>query len=262
MTGQIVEGPLGVPARSPISGSTNGGDIPVSDLDVRLTYSRSHGDGPLRVSLTKRTHTFTAELTATTATLYHDVGGHRTTIGAPMRLPAGGRPVRVELSNADYRATLRIDDAVVAQTTPDQYAPDLDALLQEYRDQTVPPLPTVTIRADDQQSRISHLSLWRDVYYYNRNVSWATPQSFPTKTQQLGDDEYFTMGDNSQLSWDARCWYDGVHLPAERLDVQAGRVPGRFLLGKAFYVYWPAGYKAADWLPSFVPNFQGMRLIR
>ena len=51
--------------------------------------------------------------------LYHDAGGRRTTVGLPRPLDGrGDRPVRVELSNADYRATLRIDGQVVAQTTP------------------------------------------------------------------------------------------------------------------------------------------------
>ena len=39
-----------------------------------------------------------------------------------------------------------------------------------------------------------------------------------------------------------------VKLPWEDLDVESGRVPGRFLLGKAFFVYWPAGYR-----PPFYP---------
>ncbi len=262
-THQIVEGPLAIPARDP--GSVNPDDTFVSDLDLRLTYQRTAGNGKFELAMTKRAHTFTAELTPTTATLYHDAGGHRTIVGTPVRLPAGGRPVRVELSNADYHAALRVDDAIVAQTTPADYAPDVPALIREFRDHVSPPMPTVTIRADDQQSRVSHLSLWRDVYYYNRggNPKWAVPLPFPDGgPQQLGPDEYFTQGDNSELSWDARCWREGLNLPAEDLFAEPGRVPGRFMLGKAFYVYWPAGYKAADWLPSFVPNFQGMRLIR
>jgi signal peptidase I len=256
---------LAIPERRP--GTATPGDFPVSDLDLRLTYRRTDGNGPFTVAMTKRGHTFTAELTPTTATLYHDVDGRRTTIGSAP-LPRSGRPVRVELSNADYRATLRIDDAVVARTTPAQYAPDLSALLREYNARLFPPAPTVTIRADDQQAAVSHLSLWRDVFYYNQNppgfgaVSWATPRDFPNGAQVLGPDEYFTMGDNSQLSWDARCWTQRIDLPGESLQVAAGRVPGRFLLGRAFYVYWPAGYKATDWLPAFVPNFAGMRLIR
>jgi hypothetical protein len=77
----------------------------------------------------------------------------------------------------------------------------------------------------------------------------------------LGKDEYFVMGDNTALSWDARWWPNGVSLPAEDLQVEAGRVPGRFLLGKAFYVYWPAGYPVNSSLPAFVPNFGSMRFI-
>ena len=77
------------------------------------------------MALTKRNHTFTAELTPTTATLYHDHDGHRAVIGTPVPLNAGTRPVRVELSNADYQVTLRIDDAIVARSTKADYAPDL-----------------------------------------------------------------------------------------------------------------------------------------
>jgi signal peptidase I len=77
----------------------------------------------------------------------------------------------------------------------------------------------------------------------------------------LNKDEYFVMGDNSILSYDARCWGNGVNLPAEQLDVEAGRVPARFMLGKAFYVYWPAGFAPAPGWPAFVPNFGAMRFI-
>ena len=69
------------------------------------------------------------------------------------------------------------------------------------------------------------------------------------------------MGDNSPISGDARYWTDPIHLPAEQLDVEAGRVPGRFLLGKAFFVYWPAGYRPIDAAPALVPNFGDMRII-
>ena len=89
----------------------------------------------------------------------------------------------------------------------------------------------------------------------------ARVRAKPDEEVQLGKDEYFCMGDNSLLSFDGRCWPTGVHLPAEQLDVEAGKVPGRFLLGKAFYVYWPAGYLAIPALPAFVPNFGSMRFI-
>ncbi len=260
-----------VPERRPEPDWVGLNDFPVTDLDLRLTYQRTAGTGPFTAALTKRDDTFTAELTPTTATLYHDVGGKRTVVGHPFSLPAGAAPVRVELSDASYHALLWVNGTVVAQTTTAEYAPDARALYLECQSDVPAPYPKVSIRADDQQASVRHLSLWRDVYYYNRNppnqqqLKWAVPANapaaFPAGAQVLGPDEYFTMGDNSQLSYDARCWPDGVRLPAEDLDVGPGRVPGRFLLGKAFYVYWPAGYKAAGWLPSFVPNFGGMRII-
>ena len=69
------------------------------------------------------------------------------------------------------------------------------------------------------------------------------------------------MGDNSYKSSDGRYWTSEVHLPDERLDVAAGIVPGRFLLGKAFFVYWPAGYRPFPGAPGIIPNFGDMRFI-
>ena len=78
---------------------------------------------------------------------------------------------------------------------------------------------------------------------------------------QVGPDEYFVLGDNTVISKDARYWTDPIKLPAEDLDVGAGRVPGRFMLGKAFFVYWPAGHRPAPGLPGLVTNFGDMRFI-
>jgi signal peptidase I len=233
--------------------------INVSDVDLRLTYQRTAGDGPLELLLTKRGRSFVAQISPNQAALFEERNGSRTAIGSPMALAPSEHPLRLEFSNADYQVTLRADDKVVAQTTPAEYAPDIPALIEEFHAYGKAPAPRIEITASHQQSKISHLSLWRDVYYYNRdqNVRRATPDDPVT----LGKDEYFTMGDNSILSYDARCWPTGVHLPAEDLDVDAGRVPGRFLLGKAFYVYWPAGYLANPSLPAFVPNFGAMRFI-
>ena len=81
------------------------------------------------------------------------------------------------------------------------------------------------------------------------------------------DDEYFVLGDNSQISGDARYWDIPINLDAESLHLESGRVPGRFLLGKAFFVYWPAGYRPTEKIPiikdiPIVPNAGDMRFIR
>jgi signal peptidase I len=235
------------------------GEIPVSDLDLRVTYQRNSGQGPLNLTLIKRGHAFTAEIAPTKATLYQDYNGKRTMIGSPFDLKPSMHPVRIELSNADYQVTLRIDGDIAAQSTPADFAPDMRQLRIEFDDNRTPPPGSAEIEAYNQHCELSHLSLWRDVYYYNsgRGVLRATP----TNPAVLKSDEYFVMGDNSILSYDARCWDKGVNLPAEEIDAEAGRVPARFMLGKAFYVYWPAGYLAYPGWPAFVPNFGSMRFI-
>jgi len=65
------------------------------------------------------------------------------------------------------------------------------------------------------------------------------------------------------VSLDARFWGAPVDLPREGdYHVGPGRVPGRFLLGKAFFVYWPAGYRPNSIPFGIEPDFGDMRFIR
>jgi hypothetical protein len=73
--------------------------------------------------------------------------------------------------------------------------------------------------------------------------------------------EYFCCGDNSPISGDGRYWETPIDLPHENLTCDAGKVPERFLLGKAFFVYWPAGFRPVESAPAVVPNFGEMRFI-
>jgi hypothetical protein len=77
----------------------------------------------------------------------------------------------------------------------------------------------------------------------------------------LGPDEFFVLGDNSYVSLDARYWEDPIDLPHENLHVESGRVPRRFMLGRAFFVYWPAGFRPIDSAPAIAPDFGDMRFI-
>lgn len=235
----------------------------VSDAMVEFYYQHDRGEGPLRVQLTKQNHQFEAAILANQASLWMD----GKLLAGPVTLPANSAARHIEFSNADYRVALRVDDQDVIVTTPEQYHPDIPALIDAFKQNKHMSKPEIRISAERQDCTISHVKLWRDIYYLNRDkpgrgtIVWGTPMNFPNGLMQLGEDEFFVMGDNSFVSSDARYWQQPIDLPHEELSVDAGRVPRRFMLGKAFFVYWPAGYRPIDSAPAIVPDFGDMRFI-
>ncbi len=231
----------------------------VGDLKLQFYYQRKAGDGPMQVMLGKRGETFIAELSTDSIRLLHqDDKGQLKELIAPTKasLPVGSTH-RVEFTNVDYEITLLIDGKEVLKTTQDQYHPDISKLIAEQsRAYDLP--PTAELRAGHQTCDVSHLSIWRDIYYISRGGRFNATANAPMR---LGPDEYFVLGDNSQISGDGRYWNEAIDLPFEHLKVDAGKVPGRFLLGKAFFVYWPAGYRPFDSWPAIAPDFGDMRLI-
>lgn len=262
------------PPRPPIKAN-------VSDLKLALDYQREAGNGALQLELSKLNQTFIASVTPQGVQLLRRARGDDNAAATAVPqdgqdpterlqeapLPdLGGKPMRLEFTNVDYQVTLRINGQVVLQTTPQQYHPDFAALLEAYERNEQSPPPAVRITARQQRCSLGHISLWRDVYYINRDVglSWGIPEDYPQHIARLGPDDYFVLGDNSVMSQDARYWQTPVYLPNEDLyDTLGGRVPRRFMLGKAFFVYWPAGYRPVPTLqmPVMVPNFGEMRFI-
>lgn len=265
----------------------NGGyiaDNNVSDVKLAMHYQRVAGEGPLKLNLVLRPktdieRTFVAEITRSQAKLImRDQRGAETVIGTASLPTDCSSATKVELISADYQVTLRVAEQDLISTTPQQFAPDLTYLLNNYDSLEKLPKPQVSITAEKQTARFTHVSLWRDVYYTNRErgtgenitrrnnrtpLPWASPERFPEHVIHLGANEFFACGDNSIISGDGRYWQSPINLPDEDLTADAGRVPARFLLGKAFFVYWPAGYKPlpGESVPAIVPNFGRMRFI-
>jgi signal peptidase I len=263
--------------------NTPGGDQArntVNDLKLAFWYQRTGGQDSLKLHLSKRDHDFFAEINNDQVVLLHKhPDGTTTTDAGPVKLADLGlnsaAGLWLEFTNVLYKVTLRINGKEVLVTTPDEYAPDVEELLREYNHHAQGPRPgppTIEITANNETCLISHLQLHRDIYYTNRdgpvNATPDTPivlhhrgQPRPEPASTYDDDEYFVMGDNSLISGDARYWTEPINLVHENLIVEGGRVPGRFLLGKAFFVYWPSGYRPIPGWPSLVPDFGDMRFI-
>jgi signal peptidase I len=236
-------------------------DNNVSDVKLAFYYQRTAGDGPLRVQLTKNDHLFETQINSSTVTLLMD--GNPITSPAP--IPGDRSLMHVEMINADYRVAVRINDQELLATTDQQYHPDMRKLLDDFRHRAKSEKPVIRLIGENQSCDITHLGLWRDIYYLNRDRAGrplkASPDEFPFQLMRLGPDEFFVLGDNSYVSLDARYWDDPIDLPHENLRVESGRVPRRFMLGKAFFVYWPAGFRPIDSAPALAPDFGDMRFI-
>ncbi len=239
----------------------------VGDLKLSFFYERKVGDGPLRLLMSKGEDTFVAELTPGHAKLIRQPrdGKAEPVLMGESEISKSNGPLEVEFTNHDYRVALRLGGKDVIVTTREQYHPNVARLLADYAAARMPAAPTVEIACERQQSAISHLNLSRDIYYINRGSREDGRMAFagtPRNIMHLGKDEYFVMGDNALISGDARYWSKPIELPYEDLRVEPGRVPGRFMLGKAFFVYWPAGFRPFPQAPPLAPDFGDMRFIR
>lgn len=101
------------------------------------------------------------------------------------------------------------------------------------------------------------------------NLAWGVMGN-PIRLMDSDDpdlDEFFVLGDNSPQSLDGRAWTKAA--PTLRLYdedgnalYQLGTVPRYAMIGRALFVYWPAGFRLPGVSLPIVPNVGRMRLIR
>jgi signal peptidase I len=109
---------------------------------------------------------------------------------------------------------------------------------------------------------LAYLRLDRDVYYLNeggtRISRYEVEDPRPASQGnpfQLHEGEYFVCGDNSPRSLDCRLW----PVPPAPADMRPV-VPQKNLVGKAFFVYWPAAGTRRG-VPKVVPDPSGWRMV-
>ncbi|MAX35965.1 signal peptidase I [Gimesia sp.] len=159
----------------------------------------------------------------------------------------------VMFANVDQRLCLWINGSVVDLGAASEYQPPVSPAPREG---DLAPAGVAGVGID---FTVSHLMLQRDIYYradeYYQNQEYSgdrrhlwellwDPAAWSRQYEdhrqqvrfdQMSDDEFFVLGDNSARSADSRLW--GNARQAERRHA----VPRSALVGKAFMIYWPHG---------------------
>lgn len=223
------------------------------------------------------------------------------TVSAKTPVTAGER-VTLRFTNADDQLTLWVNDRVIKFNGPTVFDHRHFRKPAEDRPRFAPgehPLDAAPLALAVQggAATVRHLKVDRDKYYisisntYNGLVDYADdgrsgPRESLAAIQQalanpqlwdafkgwearrtvafdLGEDQFFPMGDNSPESQDARCWTTSIPFNAINPDAYLWAdkhyVPRDLLVGKALMVFWPHTWSQP--LP-FTPNLKKIRLIR
>ncbi|MBI4718966.1 MAG: hypothetical protein HY763_14260, partial [Planctomycetes bacterium] len=237
---------------------------PVSDQRVRFVLTPSSPTGRLTIRLDKLGRTFWAVIEMDGKASLVESRQEPATDAPAMTSVAiepflPGRSVEVSFENLDYRLALRVGGREVLASSSDKdspayYGPDLKALrTMRGPGSSAPP----RIYGQGGSWEITHLAVDRDEYYYHDptfqplGVAWGPRGGWGSPEQPilLRGHEYFMLGDNTSASKDSRLWDTwGPHLRDRGDAFQLGTVPADQLIGKAFFVYWPAPHRL-DWLP-------------
>lgn len=254
----------------------------VGDVLLKFVFTPDSSKGALKVYLSKGSDEFIARLDADGTVQLFKVGLR----GALVQLQKNqidplvpGKPLRIEFENLDYRIALRIDDEEQVATVDSQYAPDPVRLFKGYGRDDSTNRAAIRLGSEQMAMHIDHLSVYRDVFYRSDCQLESGSQLIPTKRNPYGHlpgwgttlnpillrdspKEYFCLGDNSPQSKDSRLWWEVCPMLEQRGDYRFGTVPADLMIGKAFFVYWPSGYRISKETPGVIPNVGRMRIIR
>ena len=177
-----------------------------------------------------------------------------------------GHPYIVSMSNIDHQIRFWFNRRLVLEYTP-PWTVGQALKFRDYQIEYGREVPKILVNVTGVCT-LRHLNLMRDIYYTQAHVENSDGSDMGPGTATAGHPlklhagEYFMMGDNSAYSADGRVW-DRVDPALADLHLHIGVVPQRYILGKAFMVYWPAGFRLFDgygW--PLIPNVGKMRLIR
>lgn len=228
-----------------------------SDLMVRF-YAEFHSDSPGRfigAGLRKYRRYYKARIDDEGKMVIARADGDFERILAErnINVPVTGEPVLVKFANVDHLLKFEFAGQELRYDLgrePDDAGP----YLAEAE-------PEVAILASGELE-VSHIAVYRDTYYLSRKPGSAQKlrgsQGNPIR---LDDDEFFVLGDNSPASSDSRFW-NKAGIGNNGRQYRQGVVPRDYLVGKAFVVFWPSGFRPFEKFPfRIIPDVRQIRLI-
>ncbi len=251
----------------------------IEDIRLAVTLRPDAADTSIRLRTTTR---FEGEPEPVTAELSADgsvrlwVGNKAVAEGVKSPSLVPGRTMRIELWSVDQSFVVWVDGRRVLYHT---YELPWDVLVNR---PAASPVPEVSIEIAGGPAVILDAQLDRDLYFGSHNSDdtparagfWRRTQDAPAigTPVTLAADEFFVIGDNAPISEDARYWnryggYPDVNpwveatMFAENDLSHVGRVPRRLMMGRAFFVYYPAPYGLNPNASGVFPNFGKMRFI-
>ncbi len=254
---------------------------PVSDLRLAFAIKPSAEGQAVAVRLLARRHEFQASIVGQDATLRMrpapptgSPAAEETpwvTLGSG-KLPAPLKPgefTTVEFWHADQALQLWVNEKLICSNgydwTPAQRfefatGKSVDSIVSasapgapsELADPRTVQSPRIAIEFGPGPVALTRLLLSRDLHYQaasaNQSMAFgADPRRMPT----LNNNQFFLCGDNSPASLDGRLWTSVDRWVSDQVDPTIGVVNRDLLVGKAFFVYFPAPIPGKILMPDF-----------
>jgi len=226
-----------------------------SDLMVRF-WCRSEGDkGSVGAFLSKYETTYRAWVDfAGEMSIAKVLAGQETVLAREaVPIPAGDKPVLLKFANVDHKLIFEFGSQKITC--------DLGRKPNDAGPRKTDIVPHAGLFGAGKLW-LSHVALFRDIHYTEKNpLSNSSGRATEGAPLLLAEDQFFVLGDNSPRSEDGR-WWDRPGKGNFGRTFPKGIVPREYLVGKALFVYWPAGFGPFPKSRfALVPNIGQLRLI-